>query len=172
VRALGRRQGRAPNLPVPTSRSSTTQNEDPSHAKAHHLTITGNETLQSTGAGGGVGLSVLDEILIGAAAALIVLAFVYGSAVAVMPLLMALPSILTTFFLVYGLEQLTSISNLEQYLVAFIGLGIAIDYSLLIVTRWREERERGPDAVRDHSPAPHNDNARNQHLTEKRQEIP
>jgi RND superfamily putative drug exporter len=107
------------------------------------LTITGNEALQSTGSGGGAGLSVLDEVLIGAAAALIVLAFVYGSAVAVVPLLMALPSILTTFLLVYGLEQLTSISTLEQYLVAFIGLGIAIDYSLLIVTRWREERERG-----------------------------
>jgi RND superfamily putative drug exporter len=109
------------------------------------LTITGNEALQSTGSGGGAGLSVLDEVLIGAAAALIVLAFVYGSAVAVVPLLMALPSILTTFLLVYGLEQLTSISSLEQYLVAFIGLGIVIDYSLLIVTRWREERERGLD---------------------------
>jgi uncharacterized membrane protein YdfJ with MMPL/SSD domain len=36
---------------------------------------------------------------------------------------------------------LVPVSNLEQYLVAFIGLGIAIDYSLLIVTRWREERE-------------------------------
>ena len=59
------------------------------------------------------------------------LAFVYGSAIAVVPLLMALPSILTTFLMLYGLEQLTSISNLEQYLVAFIGLGIAIDYSLL-----------------------------------------
>jgi RND superfamily putative drug exporter len=30
-----------------------------------------------------------------------------------------------------------------QFLVALIGLGLAIDYALLIVVRWREERERG-----------------------------
>lgn len=109
------------------------------------LTVTGNEALQSTGSGGGASLSTLDETLIGAAAALFVLLFVYGSAIAVVPLVMALPSILTSFLMLDGLEQLIPVSNLEQYLVAFIGLGIAIDYSLLIVTRWREERERGLD---------------------------
>ena len=30
-----------------------------------------------------------------------------------------------------------------QFLVALIGLGIAIDYALLVVVRWREERQRG-----------------------------
>ena len=30
-----------------------------------------------------------------------------------------------------------------QFLVALIGLGVAIDYSLLLVTRWREERSHG-----------------------------
>lgn len=107
------------------------------------VTVTGDDALQSTGSGSGSSLSTLDETLIGAAAALLVLAFVYGSAIAVVPLLMALPSILVSFLMLYGLEQLTPISSLLQYLVAFIGLGIAIDYSLLIVTRWREERERG-----------------------------
>jgi RND superfamily putative drug exporter len=34
-----------------------------------------------------------------------------------------------------------------QYLVALIGLGVAIDYSLLIVMRWREERARGLDST-------------------------
>ncbi len=109
------------------------------------VTVTGSEALQSTGSGGGSGLSTLDETLIGAAAALVVLGFVYGSAIAVVPLLMALPTILTAFLALYGLEQLTSVSSLMQYLVAFIGLGIAIDYSLLIVTRWREERESGKE---------------------------
>ncbi len=107
------------------------------------VTVTGDAALQSTGSGSGSGLSTLDETLIGAAAALLVLAFVYASAIAVVPLLMALPSILVSFLMLYGLEQLTPVSSLLQYLVAFIGLGIAIDYSLLIVTRWREERERG-----------------------------
>jgi RND superfamily putative drug exporter len=107
------------------------------------VTVTGFEPLQSAGGGGGGSPSVLVETLIGALGALIILAFVYGSAIAVIPLLMALPSILTTYLLVLGLEQLITVNNLVQYLVAFIGLGVAVDYSLLIVTRWREERERG-----------------------------
>jgi putative drug exporter of the RND superfamily len=109
------------------------------------VTITGNEALQSTGTAGGAGLSTLTETLIGAAAAFVVLGFVFGSAIAVLPLLMALPTILATFLALYGVEQLMDISQLVQYLIAFIGLGIAIDYSLLIVTRWREEREHGLD---------------------------
>jgi RND superfamily putative drug exporter len=32
-----------------------------------------------------------------------------------------------------------------QFLIALVGLGVAVDYSLLVVTRWREERERGRD---------------------------
>jgi RND superfamily putative drug exporter len=109
------------------------------------VTVTGYEALMSTGGSSGGNPSVLTETLIGALAALVVLAFVYGSAVAIVPLLIALPSILTTFLLVLGLEQLIAVHELVQYLVAFIGLGLAVDYSLLIVTRWREERERGLD---------------------------
>jgi RND superfamily putative drug exporter len=104
--------------------------------------VTGYEQLQSAGGGGG-GPSVLVETLIGAAGALVILAFVFTSWVAVLPLLMALPAILTTFLLLFGLTKLTEVSFLAQYLVALIGLGITIDYSLLVVTRWREERERG-----------------------------
>jgi RND superfamily putative drug exporter len=32
-----------------------------------------------------------------------------------------------------------------EFLIALVGLGVAIDYSLLVVTRWREERARGQD---------------------------
>jgi RND superfamily putative drug exporter len=107
------------------------------------VSVTGFEQLQSVGNAGGP--SVLVETLIGGAGALIVLAVVYGSAIAIVPLLMAVPSILITFLLVDGLTHLTDVSFLVQFLVALIGLGVAIDYSLLIVTRWREERERGLD---------------------------
>jgi uncharacterized membrane protein YdfJ with MMPL/SSD domain len=55
----------------------------------------------------------------------------------------AIPSILTSFLLVLGLTQLISANFLVEYLVALMGLGVAIDYSLLLVTRWREEREAG-----------------------------
>jgi RND superfamily putative drug exporter len=72
-----------------------------------------------------------------------VLLFVYASAIAIVPLLIAIPSILTTFLLVLGLEQAITVNFLVEYLVAVMGLGIAVDYSLLLITRWREERDAG-----------------------------
>ncbi len=110
------------------------------------VVLTGYEQLSagSTGAGGG-GPSVLVETLIGAAGALLVLVFVFGSAIAVIPLLIAVVTILTTFLLVLGMTQLTSVSFIIQFLVALVGLGVAVDYSLLIVNRWREELAGGLD---------------------------
>jgi RND superfamily putative drug exporter len=105
--------------------------------------ISGFEQLQSVSNASGP--SVLVETVIGGVGALIVLALVYGSAIAIVPLLMAIPSILTAFLLVDGLTRLTDVSFLVEFLVALIGLGVSIDYSLLVVTRWREERERGLD---------------------------
>ena len=62
-----------------------------------------------------------------------------------LPLLVAAGSILTTFLIVWGLTGLTDVSFIVQYLLSLIGLGVAIDYALLVVTRWREERGRGAD---------------------------
>jgi RND superfamily putative drug exporter len=107
------------------------------------VSVTGFEQLQA--GGGGSGPSVLVETLLGGLGALVILLLVYGSPIAIVPLLMAIPSIFITFLLVGGLTHLTNVSFLVQFLVALIGLGVAIDYSLLIVTRWREERERGLD---------------------------
>jgi RND superfamily putative drug exporter len=108
------------------------------------VSVTGFEQIQATGgSSGGGGPSVLVETVIGGLGALAVLLFVYGSAVAIVPLLIAVPSILTTFLLVLGLTQVMDVSFLVQYLVAVMGLGVAVDYSLLLVTRWREEREAG-----------------------------
>jgi RND superfamily putative drug exporter len=118
------------------------------------VSVTGFEQIQTTGGGGG-GPSVLIETLIAGAGALAVLLFVYGSAIAVVPLLIALPSILTSFLLVLALEQAISVNFLVEYLVAVMGLGVAVDYSLLLVTRWREEREAGrenEDAILAASP--------------------
>jgi len=82
---------------------------------------------------------VLTETLLGGLGALAVLAFVFGSLLALVPLLVAAVSILTTFLIIYGLAEITQVSVFVQFLVALIGLGVAIDYSLLLVTRWREE---------------------------------
>ncbi len=90
------------------------------------------------GAGG-----ALVETLIGAGGALVVLAWVFGSFLALLPLLVAGVSILTTFLVIWGVTTVADVSFIVEFIVALIGLGVAIDYALLIVTRWREEREAG-----------------------------
>jgi RND superfamily putative drug exporter len=106
-----------------------------------HFTLTGFSVLETnSGAVGGPG--VLVETLLGALGALLVLVIVFGSGLAIVPLCMALVTIPTTFLLVGGLTRVTSVTFIVEYLIALIGLGVAIDYSLLIVTRWREECAR------------------------------
>jgi RND superfamily putative drug exporter len=79
---------------------------------------------------------------VAALGALLVLAFVFRSFTAVIPLLMAAVAIPTTFLLIWPLTSITDVSVIVQFLVALIGLGIAIDYALLVVVRWREERQQ------------------------------
>ncbi len=104
--------------------------------------VTGFDALQQS-TGGGDGPGVLVEALLGGLGALIVLAFVFASFLAVVPIMMAVASIMTTFLLLLGLTTFTDVSPIVQFLVALVGLGVAIDYSLLVVSRWREERSHG-----------------------------
>ncbi len=103
--------------------------------------LTGLGQLEAGSSSNGPG--VFTETLVGAAGALVVLAFVFASFLALLPLVVAAVSILTTLLVVLGLTYLTEVSFIVEFLVALVGLGIAIDYSLLMVTRWREERARG-----------------------------
>jgi putative drug exporter of the RND superfamily len=91
------------------------------------------------------GPGVLAETLLGGVGALAVLAFVFASFLALLPLVVAAASIMATFALLLPLTYLGDFSAIVQFLIALIGLGVAIDYSLLLVTRWREERLRGRD---------------------------
>jgi len=104
--------------------------------------LTGYDAL-SVQSGGGKGPGVLLEAMLGGLGALLVLAFVFGSFLAVVPILMAIASILTTFLVVWGLTTVTEVSPIVQFLIALIGLGVSIDYSLLVVVRWREELAHG-----------------------------
>ena len=104
--------------------------------------LTGFDAL-SVQSGGGNGPGVLLEALLGGFGALLVLAFVFGSFLAIVPIMMAIVSILTTFLVVWGLTTVTEVSPIVQFLIALIGLGVSIDYALLIVVRWREERAHG-----------------------------
>jgi RND superfamily putative drug exporter len=104
--------------------------------------LTGFDALQQS-TGGGEGPGVLLEALLGGAGALLVLAFVFASFLAIVPIMTAVVSIMTTFLLLLGLTKLTDVSPIVQFLIALVGLGVAIDYSLIVVSRWREERSHG-----------------------------
>src|SRR4051794_25814349 len=104
--------------------------------------LTGFDAL-SNQSGGGNGPGVLLEALFGGVGALVVLAFVFASFLALVPIMMAIPAIMTSFLVVYGITTFTDVSPIVQFLIALIGLGVAIDYSLIVVVRWREERAHG-----------------------------
>ena len=114
--------------------------------KQHGFTggLTGYAQLASGGGDNG-GPSLLEETLLGALGALAVLVFVFASLLALVPLLIAAVSILTTFLIVLLLTVFTDVSFVVQFLIALVGLGVAIDYSLLLVSRWREEIAHGHD---------------------------
>ena len=105
--------------------------------------LTGFDALFEDSGADSEGPGLLLEALLGGLGALAVLLFVFASALAILPLLMAFVSIMTTFLLLYGLTQLTSVSPIVQFLIALLGLGVAIDYSLIVASRWREERSHG-----------------------------
>jgi RND superfamily putative drug exporter len=62
-----------------------------------------------------------------------------------MPLIVAMGAILNTFTLVWLLTYLTDVSVIVKLLIALIGLGVAIDYSLLMIFRFRDELRDGKD---------------------------
>ena len=107
--------------------------------------VTGRDAIESAAAkGDNNGPSVLGETLIGGFGALIILLFVFGTLPAVaMPLLTAVASILNTFTLVWLLTYITDVSVIVQFLIALVGLGVSIDYALLMIFRFREELRHG-----------------------------
>ncbi len=106
--------------------------------------VTGLGPLTTSG-GSRNGPGILDEILIGGLGALAVLAFVFASLLAIVPLLIAAASVTTAFLAILGLTYAMNVNFVVQFLVGLIGLGVAIDYSLLLITRWREELAHGSD---------------------------
>jgi RND superfamily putative drug exporter len=101
------------------------------------------EDLLANGAPASRGTGIIVETIIGSAGALVILALVFGSFLALLPLVVGGVSVLATFLIVGGLTEITAISQIVEYLIALVGLGVGIDYSLLVVSRWREERSAG-----------------------------
>jgi RND superfamily putative drug exporter len=135
--------------PTPGSFGQNGQAVDAARAALRGTTVAGapvhltglNALSASSGKGGGTGL--LAESLLGGVGALLVLAFVFASLMAFVPLVVAVISIMASFLLVWALTSVTQVSGIVGFLIALVGLGVAIDYSLLIVVRWREARAHG-----------------------------
>ena len=106
--------------------------------------LTGYSELEAGGEPAEAGAPLV-ETLIAAGGALVVLAWVFGSFLSLVPVLVAAIAILTSLLVIWGLTTFANVSIIVQFIVPLIGLGVAIDYALLIVTRWREEREAGRD---------------------------
>ncbi len=74
----------------------------------------------------------------------ILLLFVFGALVAsAMPLFVGVTAILGSFFLIYLFTHFTSVSIFALNLITGLGLGLGIDYALLMVNRFREELHHG-----------------------------
>jgi uncharacterized membrane protein YdfJ with MMPL/SSD domain len=114
--------------------------EDPAFAVA----VTGDETLDED-------FNVLSqedlengELKFGLPAALIILLLVFGAVVAgLVPLLMAAVSIVVALGLTALVAQQFELSVFVINMLTGMGLALGIDYSLFVVSRYREERSRG-----------------------------
>jgi RND superfamily putative drug exporter len=108
--------------------------------------VTGHDPLEEASTHGGGGGNVLVEAMIGGLGAIIILLFVFGTLPAIlMPVAVAAAAILNTFTLVWALTYITNVSIIVQFLIALVGLGVAIDYSLLMIFRFRDELREGED---------------------------
>jgi putative drug exporter of the RND superfamily len=118
--------------------------EDPAFA----VSITGDETLDHD-------FNVLSqedlengELKFGLPAALIILLLVFGAVVAgLVPLLMAAVSIVVALGLTALVAQQFELSVFVINMLTGMGLALGIDYSLFVVSRYREERGRGREEL-------------------------
>jgi RND superfamily putative drug exporter len=86
--------------------------------------------------------------LLGFLAAFIVLMIVFRTFVATaIPIALALVAVGTAFLLLFILAGLTDINTITPILVSMIGIGVGIDYSLFIVTRFRQYLHEGLSPV-------------------------
>jgi putative drug exporter of the RND superfamily len=112
--------------------------------EAFAVTVTGDQTLDHD-------FNLLSqedlengELKFGLPAALIILLLVFGAVVAgLVPLLMAIVSIAVALGMTAVLAQQFELSIFVVNMLTGMGLALGIDYSLFVVSRYREERGRG-----------------------------
>ena len=110
------------------------------------VAVTGHDPLEEASSHGGGGGNVLFEAVLGGLGAVVILLFVFGTLPAILiPVAVAAAAILNTFTLVWALTYITNVSIIVQFLIALVGLGVAIDYALLMIFRFRDELREGND---------------------------
>ncbi|MCG7295736.1 MMPL family transporter [Corynebacterium afermentans] len=76
----------------------------------------------------------------------VILLFVFGGVVAAaMPLIVGILSIIGSLSLLAVLAQYQQVNIFSQSIITLLGLGLAIDYGLFMVSRFREELDRGAE---------------------------
>jgi uncharacterized membrane protein YdfJ with MMPL/SSD domain len=85
----------------------------------------------------------IGELYIAIPIALFILVFVFGTLAFLLPFIFAATAIPTTLGIIWIFANFMELTTYLQNLVMLIGLGIAIDYSLLVVYRYREELRGG-----------------------------
>jgi RND superfamily putative drug exporter len=83
------------------------------------------------------------ELYIAIPIATVLLVFVFGTLAFLIPLLFAAAAIPVTLGIIWIFANSMELTTYIQNMVMLIGLGIAVDYSLLVVYRYREELRRG-----------------------------
>ncbi|MDA1280628.1 MAG: MMPL family transporter [Chloroflexi bacterium] len=83
---------------------------------------------------------------IGVAVAIIILALVFGAVVAAfVPIILAIAAIFTAIGLTAIVGQFMELNEFVPNIITMMGLAVGIDYSLFILSRYKEERARGLD---------------------------
>ena len=85
---------------------------------------------------------------VGILAALVILVVVFGAVVAgVVPVIIGMASIFVAVGVVSVVGQVVQFSFFVTNMISMMGLAVGIDYSLFVVSRYREERQRGKDKL-------------------------
>ena len=88
------------------------------------------------------------ELFFGLPAALVVLLFVFGAVVAsLVPILLAIVAIVVALALVAIVGQVWEVSFFVVNMLTGMGLALGVDYSLFVVSRFREERASGVEKI-------------------------
>ena len=114
----------------------------------YRAAVTGNRTADADEDAASLEDLKKGELFFGAPLALVVLLLVFGAVVAgLVPLMLAIASIVVALALVALLAQAYDLSVFTQNMLIGMGLALGIDYSLFTLSRYREERLQGREKL-------------------------